>query len=475
MATATSTPVPTPTLPPTPSPTPTPSVNPALAKYSALLAKAASGLDFVRDGLSDEERNILDWADSRLFSKPAFLDSTWGPDNWPSEVMTESVQAIPLLMLEIDIERKSNGRHVVNWEVDSLDRVLDGLGIYEGWCVSCYGKRNYNTVDEVFENYYPIVYDLRHVHREMLKTFAYFAKADGEGILLRGFMENGADDLEMLHRRDLSVMRDVGSFTVTQFGWRNLSFMSQIRLPDGTAESFPTTVFRVIADSSSEREAAERWFTHFNKVMVHYTGGPEEFADLYRPHSQTPYSPEPGYLPVAGEAGSRSSTGTTVSAFQLLGFKAEQFFSPEKGRRTGGVEIDGKWFYHDGNMPLSIELPMCVFLAPLEAVDNDDYDAHCGYKCPRHLTLGLRCTWCHPPGSRTATLRRTQGGSAPAVGSSGPSTPPLRGRRVPRLNRYAAERMERVCRDCAPAILVNHSCPGSLRRRASHGGGRSGP
>ena len=380
MATATFTPVPTPTLPPTPSPTPTPSVNPALAEYSALLAKAASGLDFIRDGLSDEERNILDWADSRLFGKPAFLDSTWGPDNWPSDVKTESVQAIPLLMLEIDIERKSNGRHVVNWEVDSLDRVLDGLGIYEGWCVSCYGKRNYNTVDEVFENYYPIVYDLRHVHREMLKTFAYFAKADGEGILVRSLMANEAEDFEWLYRRDIAYAGEANPFTVTQFGWRNLSFMSQIGLPDGTRDSFPTTVFRVIGDAESEREAAERWFGYFNKVMIHFTGGPEEFADLYRPHSQTPYSPEPGYLPVAGEAGSRSSTGTTVSAFQLLGFKAEQFFSPEKGRRMGGVEIDGKWFYHNGNMPLTIELPMCVFLAPLEAVENSDYDAHCGYK-----------------------------------------------------------------------------------------------
>ena len=376
----TSTPTPTPSPIPTGTPTPTPALDPKLDGYSPLLAKAASGLDFVRDGLSDEERNILDWADSRLFGNPAFLDSTWGPDNWPSDVKTSSVQAIPLLMLEIDIERKSNGRHVVNWEVDSLDRVLDGLGIYEGWCVSCYGKRNYNTVDEMFENYYPIVYDQRHVHREMLKTFAYFAKADGEGILVRSLMANEAEDFKWLYRRDIAYAGEANPFTVNQFGWRNLSFMSQIRLPDGTAESFPTTVFKVIGDAESEREAAERWFGYFNKVMIHFTGGPEEFADLYRPHSQTPYSPEPGYLPVAGEAGSRSSTGTTVSAFQLLGFKAEQFFSPEKGRRTGGVEIDGKWFYHNGNMPLSIELPMCVFLAPLEAVENSDYDAHCGYK-----------------------------------------------------------------------------------------------
>ena len=42
-------------------------------------------MDFVRDGLNAEEKNILDWADSRLFSNPAFLASKWGPDNWPSD------------------------------------------------------------------------------------------------------------------------------------------------------------------------------------------------------------------------------------------------------------------------------------------------------------------------------------------------------------------------------------------------------
>ena len=93
-------------------------------------------MDFVRDGLNAEEKNILDWADSRLFSNPAFLTSKWGPDNWPSDVKTASVQTIPLLMLEIDIEKKSNGKHVITWDVDSLDRILDDLGIYEGACTS---------------------------------------------------------------------------------------------------------------------------------------------------------------------------------------------------------------------------------------------------------------------------------------------------------------------------------------------------
>ena len=216
--TATRVPAPTSTATPSPTPTPLPGPqqHPSLAGYSPLLADAASTLpaqyDFVSDGLSAEERNVLDWADSRLFSNGNFLDSRWGPDNWPSEVKMASVQAIPLLMLEIDIEKKYDGKHIVSWGVDSLDRILDDLGIYEGVCVSCYGKDNYASVDELRKNQYPIVNDQTHVHREMLKTFAYLAEADGEGILMRSLMENDTDDFEMLYRRGSSSRANVYSY-----------------------------------------------------------------------------------------------------------------------------------------------------------------------------------------------------------------------------------------------------------------------
>ena len=389
--TATETPLPTET--PTPAPTatntpvPTPSVDPALAGYSPLLIEAVSsypsGLDFVGDGLSPQEKNILDWADGRLFTNPNFLASKYGPDNWPSDVKLASVQAVPLLMLAIDIQKESDGKHVINWEVDSLDRILDELGVYEGVCVSCYGK-NYDTPEKVVYNYHPITDDPGHAQREMLKTFAYLASADGEGILIRGFMENDADDLELLYNRDPEAARRVGSATDTAFGWRNLSFMSQVKLDDGTVKSFPTQVYEIVGDAGSEREAAERWFDNFNAIMSHFIGGVEDFAEIYRRNTetQTPYTPEPGYLLLVGLAGSPSSTGATVSALRSLGLKAEQFLSPEKGRRTGAVEIDGEWYYHNGNTPLhSDDYEMCVFFAPLKAVEDPSlYYEHCGNK-----------------------------------------------------------------------------------------------
>ena len=332
-------------------------------------------MDFVRDGLNAEEKNVLDWADSRLFSNPAFLASKWGPDKWPPDVKIASVQAIPLLMLEIDIEKKPNGKHVITWGVDSLDRVLDDLGIYEGVCVSCYGKDNYASVDEVRKNQYPIVNDQKHVHREMLKTFAYFALADGEGILMRSLMENDADDLEMLYRRVLPVEQ---VFTDTSFGWQNQSFMSQIRLPDGTVESFPTTVYKVVGNSGNPREAVETWLDHLNQHMRHFIGGTEDFGNIYRKYSRTPYTPEPGYLLLEGQAGSPSSTGLTTSAFRSLGIKAEQFYSPEYGERTGSVELNGNVFFYSGNDfwdPLTVDLLPCGLLRTLRQVEYFEYDS----------------------------------------------------------------------------------------------------
>ena len=397
--TATETPLPTSTPTPTPTPTntpvPTPTVDPALARYSPLLVEAVSsypaGLDFVGDGLSPHEQDILDWADGRIFSNPNFLASKYGPDNWPSNVKLASVQAVPLLMLAIDIQKKPDSKHVISWEVDTLDRILDELGVYEGLCTSCYG-RNYDTPEKVVYDYDPILRDSRHVHREMLKTFAYLAKADGEGVLIRGFMENDADDFELLYNRDAEAARRVGSATDTAFGWRNLSFMSQVKLPDGTYKSFPTQVYEIVGDAGSEREAAERWFEEFTNRTGHFVGGTLDFGDIYRPYTQTPYTPEPGYVLLIGLAGSPSSTGTTVSAFRLIGLKAEQFLSPEKGRRTGAVEIDGDWYYHDGNAPLGgfsrdgrlirhMFLRMCRLFAPLEAVENPRLHLeYCDYK-----------------------------------------------------------------------------------------------
>ena len=274
----------------------------AVAGYLPLLAKAASNLpskyDFVSDGLSAEERDIPDCADSRLFSNPAFLGSKWGPDRWPvavpgqgypesrftpedplsgDELRVASVQATVLMMMEIDIEKRSNGHHVISWKLDSLDRVLDGVNVYPGLCVHCYGKPGYDTREGVRENYGPLIWEVGHGHREMLKAFAYYAKANGEGILVSSFIDNSANDMELLHKRG----RWNSPIAVGSFNYENVAFMSQIRLPDGTLQSYPTLAFSMVGNVDSERQAVERIYDYMRKNLVHFTGDIDVFRDIY--------------------------------------------------------------------------------------------------------------------------------------------------------------------------------------------------
>ena len=359
-------------------------MHPSLSGYSPLLAEAASNLpadhDFVRDGLSAGEKEVLDWADSRLFRNENFRASKWDLDNWPSDVKTASVQAIPLLMLEIDIQKMANGHHVVSWEMDSLDRVLDDLGIYPGMCVYCYGKSGYDTIDGIRDNYVPIIRGQGHVHREMLKTFAYLAKADGEGILVRSLMENDPDDFELIYKR--RVDRYPSTIGVGSFAYENVSFMSQIRLPEGRLVSYPTMVFEMVGDAGTERQAVERVFDHMRMKLTHFTGDHDDFANIYRPYTVTPYSPELGWVLYTGEAGSQSSSALLTGTFRVVGLKAEQFRTAKNKFRAGFVEADGFRHHYNGNIFLGRDIktaPICVLMnRTLDNVENHDvYDLNC--------------------------------------------------------------------------------------------------
>ena len=386
--TATSTPSPT----ATPSPTPALTVNPALAGYSELLAEAASNLppeyDFVSDGLSSDERDILDWADTRLFSNPSFLASKWGPDNWPvavpgqgypesrftpkdplsgEELQVASVQATVLMMMEIGIDRRSNGHHVISWKVDSLDRVLDGVNVYPELCVHCYGKTGYDTREGVRENYGPLIWEVGHGHREMLKAFAYYAKADGEGILVRSFMDNSADDMELLHKRG----RWNSPIAVGSFNYENISFMSQIRLPGGKLVSYPTMAFSMVDNMDSERQVVERIYDYMRFRMQHFTGDANVHVAMHRPFTSTPYSPQLGWIVYVGQAGSPTSAGVMTGTFRALGLKAEQFKTIRGRVNAGSVEADGETYYYNGNDFLGWPtVPLCRHFRTLEQVEN---------------------------------------------------------------------------------------------------------
>ena len=173
------------------------------------------------------------------------------------------------------------------------------MELYPGLCVHCYGKTGYEIIKDRADNY-SVVGSEGHVHREMLKTFAYFAKADGMGILVRSFMDNDPDDFGLLYKRKLDkypFSNGTGSFA-----YENLTFMSQIRLPDGTLESYPTMVFKMIGDARTEREAVERAYDCMRFRMWHFTGDTDVLYSLHRPNTVTPLAPQLGWIVYSGLA-----------------------------------------------------------------------------------------------------------------------------------------------------------------------------
>ena len=369
----TATPAPTATPPPTPIPVPT--LDPALAGYSPLLVEAVSGYTdrpgFVSGSLTAEEKQILEWADSRIFSNESFNASEYGPANWPSEVKRDSARAVLELMQAIDIEKKSNGKHVVSWEKDSLDRIMDELDVYKGMCVRCYDRDGYDTIDGIKYNYVPIIRSQEYVHRKTVELSSYYALADGIGILVRPFTANRSEDFRLLFKRKTDKYPN--TIAVGADAYENIDLMSQIELPDGTMVSLPTMAFEAVADAKTQRGALGGIFDYARKKMKHFTGDHDDFVDIYRPYTTTPFSPELGWVIYTGEAGSQSSSSAVTGLSRAVGFLAEQFRTLKNKFRAGSVEADGKTYYYNGNDFLGSSSktgPTCRFFQSLEQVEN---------------------------------------------------------------------------------------------------------
>ena len=350
----TATPAPTATPPPTPIPVPT--LDPALAGYSPLLVEAVSGYTdrpgFVSGSLTAEEKNILDWADSRIFSNESFNASEYGPANWPSEVKRDSARAVLELMQAIDIEKKSNGKHIVSWGVDSLDRIMDELDVYKGMCVRCYDRDGYDTIDGIKYNYVPIIRSEEYVHRKTIELSSYYALADGMGILVRPFTANRSEDFRLLFKRKTD--KYPSTIAVGADAYENIDLMSQIELPDGTMVSLPTMAFEAVANAKTQKGALGGIFDYARKKMKHDTGDRDDIANLFRPYTTTPYSSELPWILYVGEAGSPSSSAVVTGLSRAVGFLAEQFTTPKNKIRAGSVEADGKTYYYNGNSVLVV-------------------------------------------------------------------------------------------------------------------------
>ena len=188
-------------------------------------------------------------------------------------------------MREIDTQKRSNGQHAVSWSEDGLDRILDDPGFYPGMCVHCYGKTGYDTYEGLGKNY-GVILEEGHVHREMLKTFAYFPKADGERVLVRSLVEKSPEDFDLLYKRRINKIPTV--ISAGSFAYGNITFMSEIELPDGTLVSYPTMVNGMPGDARTEREAVERFYDYMREKLVHVIGDHDDLASLFRPYTLPP-------------------------------------------------------------------------------------------------------------------------------------------------------------------------------------------
>ncbi|MCG8530433.1 MAG: hypothetical protein MI749_07195, partial [Desulfovibrionales bacterium] len=213
-------------------------------------------------------------------------------------------------------------------------------------------------------------------HREMLKTFAYLALANAKEILLEDFMLKEPEDFEHLYRRNPN---ERGGSSAA-FGFQNNTFMIPMKLPNGTEETFMTTIYKIIGNTKDAREAVEKILEYERKNWKHYTGSSPEFTALYKPFfPQRPLNPPPGYVTIVKEGGSLLTTGFNTSAFRLLGLNAQQLFTPQKGRRAGSVEIDGQTYYYNGNAPFNRIVKNCpkpafnTIMGTLQQVENLQY------------------------------------------------------------------------------------------------------
>ena len=163
------------------------------------------------------------------------------------------------------------------------------------------------------------------------------------GILVRPFTANKSEDFRLLFKRKT----DKYPYTigVGADAYENVSFMSQIELAGRGLVSYPTLVFDMVGDAKTEREAVENIFDYTRKNLIHDTGDNDNIANLFRPYTSTPYSPELGWILYVGEAGSPSSSAVLTGAFRAIGLKAEQFTTLKNKFRAGFVEADGETYY----------------------------------------------------------------------------------------------------------------------------------
>ena len=184
-------------------------------------------------------------------------------------------------MREMDTLKRSNGRRVVSWSKDGLDRILNDPGLYPGMCVHCCGRTGHDTYEGLGKSC-GVILEEGDVHREMLKTFACFAKTDGEGILGRSLMEKSPLDFELLYKRRVDKIPTVSD--VGFLAYEHLVHVSD-RAAGRDAGLVPDDGPRDGGDAQPEREAVERFYDYMREKLVYVIRDHDDLASLLRPYT----------------------------------------------------------------------------------------------------------------------------------------------------------------------------------------------
>ena len=318
-------------------------------EYSPLLTEAMSKypekFNFDGRGLNPIEERTMRLADAKFFTNKNFLESKYGPKNWPSEVKTASIQALLLMMDEIDIKRKPKGRHKIGWSPGSLDEVLNDLNVYS----------NADEIPGDYEVIASIATDPGYNHRIMLKELAYFGKADDAGILPKSLMQNDVDDFNNLL-----------SPSDAQFGFGDSTFMYLGMNPDGTTKSFPSMVFEAAGDATNQRETVEQLFDYLvpGYNVPSYKSNKYDFANFFSANTPTP----------------AASIDLMTLALRSLGLNADSSITPD-GMHIGSVKTNGGLLYYNANDLWTLttdRLSGCALLGDsAEDTENRKYDLSC--------------------------------------------------------------------------------------------------
>ncbi len=322
----------------------------------------------------------LDYLQSRVFGNPAFweafgsdelvqdkdaagnvVDETWvrwDAKKWPGN----NWRAMVTMMLNYD---------PFGYNEDDLDKILDELGVYPGQCVYCYGK-TWNVLEPHGSNgslaYSDIVNSEGNIVREWLKAITHHVWADGEGLLVRSFRANNAEQLRWLYGRDPLVSAGGG----VAYSPLNITFMNQA-VRDGKFLSAYTWAKSVIGEAKDERQAVLRLVDWGLSSLVHQTNLGNEAspthtrARLYRDvFPQNPGIPPAWALPLVRQEGSDTTTTFYAAVFKSLGIPSQAIISndPDTGVSSNGLNIalvyvNGVKWYFEGNSFFNKSLNSC--------------------------------------------------------------------------------------------------------------------